>query len=452
VIVKYLAGYTDPFLSPVTGQLSAASSLPDLELGYVWMGNKQNKATPTFKLIDLAIDVKFLQQQVETIESATVVVNTPQEAFPNAQVLNALDDGLMKNVGGMIEIAQPDVDYLTPELPWGKILIGDFFNRATPQLTIARDNLPNLTYNRVWIGDSTNRPIETSLNIAPDSASYILKTSNSSLPSAQALDMLVGTPPRILKAAYDGTIEVAIPDQDYATTATLEEIKAQTEEYKNQAAQSAEEAATSAEEAATSAEEAALSAEEAALYAEEAALSAEEASLSATEASISAAEATAAAAEATAAAAEATAAAAESTTAAAEASGAAVVATSAALTAEIAALTANNNANDAEASATSASNSASAASASATSASESATSAANSATLAQNSLNTFLTTGISLQGAVYGSGSPSLPITTYFQQNPILPGAGSMTVPKGTTAERPIVPIAGMFRFNTDAS
>jgi hypothetical protein len=438
VIVKYLAGYTDPFLSPVTGQLSAASSLPDLELGYVWMGNKQNKATPTFKLIDLAIDVKFLQQQVETIESATVVVNTPQEAFPNAQVLNALDDGLMKNVGGMIEIAQPDVDYLTPELPWGKILIGDFFNRATPQLTIARDNLPNLTYNRVWIGDSTNRPIETSLNIAPDSASYILKTSNSSLPSAQALDMLVGTPPRILKAAYDGTIEVAIPDQDYATTATLEEIKAQTEEYKNQAAQSAEEAATSAEEAATSAEEAALSAEEA--------------SLSATEASISAAEATAAAAEATAAAAEATAAAAESTTAAAEASGAAVVATSAALTAEIAALTANNNANDAEASATSASNSASAASASATSASESATSAANSATLAQNSLNTFLTTGISLQGAVYGSGSPSLPITTYFQQNPILPGAGSMTVPKGTTAERPIVPIAGMFRFNTDAS
>ena len=431
MIVKYLAGYTDPFLSPVTGQLSAASSLPDLELGYVWMGNKQNKATPTFKLIDLAIDVKFLQQQVETIESATVVVNTPQEAFPNAQVLNALDDGLMKNVGGMIEIAQPDVDYLTPELPWGKILIGDFFNRATPQLTIARDNLPNLTYNRVWIGDSTNRPIETSLNIAPDSASYILKTSNSSLPSAQALDMLVGTPPRILKAAYDGTIEVAIPDQDYATTATLEEIKAQTEEYKNQAAQSAEEAATSAEEAA--------------LYAEEAALSAEEASLSATEASISAAEATAAAAEATAAAAE-------STTAAAEASGAAVVATSAALTAEIAALTANNNANDAEASATSASNSASAASASATSASESATSAANSATLAQNSLNTFLTTGISLQGAVYGSGSPSLPITTYFQQNPILPGAGSMTVPKGTTAERPIVPIAGMFRFNTDAS
>ena len=438
MIVKYLAGYTDPFLSPVTGQLSAASSLPDLELGYVWMGNKQNKATPTFKLIDLAIDVKFLQQQVETIESATVVVNTPQEAFPNAQVLNALDDGLMKNVGGMIEIAQPDVDYLTPELPWGKILIGDFFNRATPQLTIARDNLPNLTYNRVWIGDSTNRPIETSLNIAPDSASYILKTSNSSLPSAQALDMLVGTPPRILKAAYDGTIEVAIPDQDYATTATLEEIKAQTEEYKNQAAQSAEEAATSAEEAATSAEEAALSAEEAAL-------SAEEAALSATEASISAAEATAAAAEATAAAEEAT-------TAAAEASGAAVVATSAALAAEIAALTANNNANDADSSATSASNSASAASASATSASESATSAANSATLAQNSLNTFLTTGISLQGAVYGSGSPSLPITTYFQQNPILPGAGSMTVPKGTTAERPIVPIAGMFRFNTDAS
>ena len=438
MIVKYLAGYTDPFLSPVTGQLSSASSLPDLELGYVWMGNKQNKPTPTFKLIDLAIDVKFLQQQVETIESATVVVNTPQEAFPNAQVLNALDDGLMKNVGGMIEIAQSDVDYLTPELPWGEILIGDFFNRATPQLQIARYNLPNLTYNRVWIGDLTNRPIETSLNIAPDSARYILKTSNYSLPYAQALDMLIGTPPRILKAAYDGTIEVAIPDQDYATTATLEEIKAQTEEYKNQAAQSAEEAA--------------LSAEEAALSAEEAALSATEASTSAAEATAASAEATAASAEATAAAVEATAVAVEATAAAAEATGAAVVATGAALAAGISALRAGNNADDAAASATSASNSASAASASATSASESATSAANSATLAQNSLNTFLNTGIALQGAVYGSGSPSLPITTHFQQNPILPGAGSMTIPKGTTSERPLVPIAGMFRFNTDAS
>ena len=445
MIVKYLAGYTDPFLSPVTGQLSSASSLPDLELGYVWMGNKQNKPTPTFKLIDLAIDVKFLQQQVETIESATVVVNTPQEAFPNAQVLNALDDGLMKNVGGMIEIAQSDVDYLTPELPWGEILIGDFFNRATPQLQIARYNLPNLTYNRVWIGDLTNRPIETSLNIAPDSARYILKTSNYSLPYAQALDMLIGTPPRILKAAYDGTIEVAIPDQDYATTATLEEIKAQTEEYKNQAAQSAEEAALSAEEAA-------LSAEEAALSATEASTSAAEATAASAEATAASAEATAAAVEATAVAVEATAAAAEATAAAAEATGAAVVATGAALAAGISALRAGNNADDAAASATSASNSASAASASATSASESATSAANSATLAQNSLNTFLNTGIALQGAVYGSGSPSLPITTHFQQNPILPGAGSMTIPKGTTSERPLVPIAGMFRFNTDAS
>ena len=473
MIVKYLTGYTDPFLSPVTGQLSSSDVLPDLELGYVWMGNKNSRPTPTFKIIDLNIDVRALQDQVRTIEMAPVVVNRTQEAFPNAQALDQLDDGLMKNVSGMIEIAQPDIDYLTPSLQWGKIWIGDFSNNAAPQLTISNYNLPNLTYNKIWVGSSTNRPVEADLTFATNSASYILKTSNPNLTNAQALDMLLGTPPKILKAANDGTIEVAIPDQDYATNATLEEIKAQTEQYAQDAATSAEEAAASAEEATASAEEATASAEEATASAAESAASAAESAASAAEATASAAEATASAAEATAAAAEATAAAVEATAAAVEASASAAEATAAAAEASVAAIgasasafqaivaslsaniaegNAQNSANDARDSASEASIFASNASNSANSAAFSASSASNSATSAQNSLDTFLNTGIVLQGAVYGAGSPSVPITTSFQANAVFPGNASVTIPVGTTTQRPSVLFAGMIRYNTDSA
>ena len=459
MIVKYLTGYTDPFLSPVTGQLSSSDVLPDLELGYVWMGNKNSRPTPTFKIIDLNIDVRALQDQVRTIEMAPVVVNRTQEAFPNAQALDQLDDGLMKNVSGMIEIAQPDIDYLTPSLQWGKIWIGDFSNNAAPQLTISNYNLPNLTYNKIWVGSSTNRPVEADLTFATNSASYILKTSNPNLTNAQALDMLLGTPPKILKAANDGTIEVAIPDQDYATNATLEEIKAQTEQYAQDAATSAEEAAASAEEATASAEEATASAAESAASAAEATASAAEATASAAEATAAAAEATAAAVEATAAAVEASASAAEATAAAAEASVAAIGASASAFQAIVASLSANiaegnaqNSANDARDSASEASIFASNASNSANSAAFSASSASNSATSAQNSLDTFLNTGIVLQGAVYGAGSPSVPITTSFQANAVFPGNASVTIPVGTTTQRPSVLFAGMIRYNTDSA
>jgi hypothetical protein len=246
--------------------------------------------------------------------------------------------------------------------------------------------------------DIGNVPLSTDRQLAfrnmPSvDATYILKQPHNTLPNAQALNQLVGAEPKILKAAADGTIEVAIRDQDYATKETLEQIKAETEEFKNQAATSAQEAAASAEEAAASATEA------------------------------------------TTAAGEATGAAAEATGAAAAASGSALAAAGSALAAGVSAGSASSSASDA--------------SSSASNAHTSETNAANSATSAQNSLNTLLNTGITLQGAVHGSGALLNPITTYFQDNAVLPGNGSMTIPKGTSSQRPPVPIAGMFRYNT---
>ena len=46
--------------------------------------------------------------------------------------------------------------------------------------------------------------------------------------------------------------------------------------------------------------------------------------------------------------------------------------------------------------------------------------------------------------------SGSVPtFTVGIDNNPIFPGTGSMTMPVGTTAERPVSPAAGMIRFNT---
>jgi hypothetical protein len=61
---------------------------------------------------------------------------------------------------------------------------------------------------------------------------------------------------------------------------------------------------------------------------------------------------------------------------------------------------------------------------------------------------TFLGTSseIVLTNGNGAGGNPQIGIA----DNPILPGTGSMTMPKGTTAERPGVPVNGMTRYNTD--
>jgi hypothetical protein len=254
--MKYLNGYTDPFISPVTGLSAVVQPLPDLERGYVWMGDEHSRPLPTFKLIDLSIDVKSLQKQLDVILQTSFVVNTPVPSLPKAQALSALNDGLIKNVSGILAIAVANTDYLTPSLASGKLWIGSEANLATEQPTITVANLPNLKQGTVWQGDTNNRPVEVTIAIAPIDARYILQQPNSSLSNAQSLNQLIGLDPKILKATADGVIEVAIPDQDYATNATLERLAAEAQASADAAATSAEGASASATAAATSATEA----------------------------------------------------------------------------------------------------------------------------------------------------------------------------------------------------
>ena len=179
-MMKYIPGYTDQFVSPVTGILSSHSQLPELDRGYIWIGDKNNRPTPSFKLIDLTIDVRSLQQQVESISEAPVVISTPISIFPNAQALSDLNDGIMKNIGGLIQIAIPGTDYLSPYLPSGNLFVGNANNIATPQQTINLSNLPSLgtasitipnpidpltpitiSGGKIWHGTDSNRPEES---------------------------------------------------------------------------------------------------------------------------------------------------------------------------------------------------------------------------------------------------------------------------------------------------
>lgn len=145
-----------------------------------------------------------------------------------------------------------------PVLNANNLWIGGVDNRPTPQPTIAIGNLPNLNNGYVWQGDATNRPVEVQLNFAPNDASYILKTPNNNLNSAQALSELAGG---ILKsAALTGTISIAsgggtVGVDDYVTPAVL------TEEIEGVIAEATEAGSVAGGEAGTAAGTAAATAE-----------------------------------------------------------------------------------------------------------------------------------------------------------------------------------------------
>jgi hypothetical protein len=244
---------------------------------------------------------------------AKYILQIPNEQLPNAQALSKLSNGLMKNNGGVIQIAVANKDYLTPSLAYGKLWISNSSNVASQAQTISTDNLPNLNYGKLWLGninnmpeasstinssnlpdlsegkvwqgDFSNRPIEVDIKLSPTDATYIIQTPNPNLTEAQVLtEVGIG----MTKLLEGGVFAIAVPGEDYVTTEELEEIEEQCKEYASEAQGSADAAASSAEEAATSAEEAASSATEASASATEATTAAGEASAAAGEATASA--------------------------------------------------------------------------------------------------------------------------------------------------------------------
>ncbi len=157
-------------------------------------------------------------------KDATYILQQPTSDLPNAQALNQLNNGLMKNKDGIIQIAIPGEDYLSTTLPSGQLFIGNSSNIATAQQTITIDNLPNLgtasinvpnpldptnpitiSGGKIWHGTDNNRPEESTallvvegdialINFRFFSANFILGKGNSVLqtlmPGSQFLSNL----------------------------------------------------------------------------------------------------------------------------------------------------------------------------------------------------------------------------------------------------------------------
>jgi len=241
------------FISPVTGRILATE-------GYVLVGNTSGIAVPAPDLIDLRLDLINLRVDFDVASSASYITGFSNSRLPNAQVLYSLPNGFIVNTAGVVSTSA----------------------------IIPIESLPNLTEDNIWVGDATNRPVESS---------NFVKGPIFSLPDTVAL--------------WDGETGRLLKNSEFSI-AELEAL--------------AEEATTAAEEATAAAEESTAASVESTAAAAESTAAAAESTAAAAESTAAAAESTAAAAEATAAAAESTAAAAESTAAAAVASGAAAVA------------------------------------------------------------------------------------------------------------------------------
>lgn len=115
------------FISPVTGRI-----LSDID--YVLVGDLAGIAMPSPILIDMRLDIIKLRKDIENLSITSFIIGFPNEQLPNAQVLSVLSNGFMVNTAGIVSTTS----------------------------TIPIDSLPDLSQDNIWVGDSTNRPIESS--------------------------------------------------------------------------------------------------------------------------------------------------------------------------------------------------------------------------------------------------------------------------------------------------
>jgi prefoldin subunit 5 len=141
-----------PWISPVTGHM-LFPPFP-LEKDYIWVGDRDNIAQPSPALIDVRLDIVDVRHRIDALKKPTYILQTPTPLFPNAQALSDLAPGglLKSNQDGVISIA-----YLNQ----GQVFVGDANNQPQSVQTISIDNLPNLTFKRIWRGNILSRPSES---------------------------------------------------------------------------------------------------------------------------------------------------------------------------------------------------------------------------------------------------------------------------------------------------
>lgn len=150
--MKYIPGYLDSFISPVTGKFISNDIIP-LPYNYILIGSKNNYSISSPALIDVWLEIKNINSR---LGNTHFILQTASPNFFNSQALDQLNNNLLANSGGTI---------INASLLENNIWIGDTNNNPQSNPTIQIGNLPNLTNNYFWIGDSGNRAIES--NVLP---------------------------------------------------------------------------------------------------------------------------------------------------------------------------------------------------------------------------------------------------------------------------------------------
>lgn len=174
--MKYLVGYTDPFVSPLTGRLRTVGQFPPIGFpDYTIIGDKQGNAIVSPILIDIRLELNRLRSILGT---AGFIIKSKIAEFNNAQALDQLTNGFLYNTDGVLSINVPGGG--TIALPYGQVFVGDEDNLAqatqllNKQLLIGNssdraeaitvlflENMANLSNKRIWRGNTSNRPEES---------------------------------------------------------------------------------------------------------------------------------------------------------------------------------------------------------------------------------------------------------------------------------------------------
>lgn len=124
------------FISPVTGRILA-------DPNYVLVGNKNGIAIPSPILIDVRLDLIALRKRYNTLVKGDIVIGKPNNELPNAQVLFNLENGYLYTTDGILSTNTIIPIEDLPDLEYKHIWIGDVTNRPVPQQRVTLDNLPS---------------------------------------------------------------------------------------------------------------------------------------------------------------------------------------------------------------------------------------------------------------------------------------------------------------------
>jgi predicted nucleic acid-binding Zn-ribbon protein len=138
--MKYQPGFTDFFMSPVTGRI-ILPMMPDLLQDYIWIGNRNDRPLPSPIIIDLRLEIVDLRRR---LSETRFILQAASQDFDSSQALNELIPGILKHNQGIVSIATPWVDYVPVDLPFMNIWIGDEDSVPQPFPRIFLDNLPSM--------------------------------------------------------------------------------------------------------------------------------------------------------------------------------------------------------------------------------------------------------------------------------------------------------------------